>query len=63
MRWSAFVLGAAATVVGPRVLKAVVRGVTKGAVAVRKEVAKAVVEAEKDIETKRAATAGPTGQA
>ena len=42
MPWTAFFLGAAATLVGPRVLKRVVHSAVKGAMAVRNEVVKAI---------------------
>ena len=63
MRWSSFLLGAAATVVGPRVLKAAVRTATKGVLTVRNEMVKAAVDAEKELEGKRTVSVGPTGQA
>jgi Sec-independent protein translocase protein TatA len=63
MRWSVFLLGAVSTVVGPRVLKSVVRTAAKGVAAARKEMATAMIEVEKEVEAKRSVTTGPTGQA
>lgn len=66
MSWTHFALGAVTAVRGPRLLKRVVHTVTKGVMSARAEMGKAMVEAEKEMEAAKRASAqtpGTTGKA
>lgn len=63
MSWTHFILGAVSTVAGPKLLKRVVRTATKGVMMAKAEMGKAMVEAEKELETKRTSTPPVAGKA
>ena len=56
MSWTHFILGAVSTVAGPRLLKRIAHTATKGVMLAKAEMGKAMVEVEKELEAKRAAS-------